>query len=124
MRYHEYEQVKIITAEGFRELEEKFNTAMIKLSRQRPRREIIDSKTWAIFYTEFFEEAETEMEQRELDGTELECKNCEYYRMILNYDGTEKMTTKKARCELWGCTIYKTGKAKPMCYERLKEVEK
>lgn len=118
MRYSKYEQVKIITDESFAVLEQKFNAAMIELSKFRPTREMLDPHTWAIFYTEEIEIPETESERREISRTEIHCKDCEHFRLILNRDGTENRVTKHAKCDLWGCSVLKNGKAKDMCYEK------
>lgn len=122
MKFHSCEQTKILTAANWGELEKKFNVVMMELSGKRPTREILEPNVWAIFYTEEYYEPETEQEERELDGTELECKDCEFFRLILNNDGTEKMTTKKAKCDLWHCAIYKTSKAKAGCYGKLEQL--
>lgn len=123
MKFHRCEQVKIIMASNFGELEKRFNTSMMELSGKSPRREILEPTVWAIFYTEEYYEPETDEEQREIDGTELNCSDCPYFRLILNQDGTERRTTKKAKCALWNCTIYKTSKAKAGCYGKLAELQ-
>lgn len=122
MKYHSYEQTKIITAANWSELEKRFNVAMMELSGMHPKREILEPNVWAIFYDEEFYTPDTVEEQRELEGTELHCIDCEYFRLTLNADGTEKMTTKKGRCTLWNCAVYKTGVAKAGCYGKIEKI--
>ena len=123
MKFHRFEQTRIITATDYGELEKKFNLLMMELSGKKPVREILEPNVWAVFYNEEYYEPETEHEERELDGTELECKDCAFFRLILNADGTERKTTKKAKCELWHCAVYKDGKAKPGCYAKLEQLK-
>ena len=121
MKYSRYEQVRIVTADSFAEMEQKFNETMIELSHYRPHREILAPNAWAIFYTEEVETAETISERHELEHTEIQCRNCEYYELILNKNGTENRATKHAKCKLWGCTILKKDVAKDMCYEKFEQ---
>lgn len=122
MKFHSCEQTKIITAANWGELEKRFNVTMMELSGKRPTREILEPNVWAIYYTEEFYEPETEDEVREMQGTELHCRDCEYFNLILNADGTERMTTKKAWCSLWNCKIYKTDVAKAGCYGKIEKM--
>ena len=122
MKFHKCDQTKIITAANWGELEQKFNTAMMELCGKNPVREILEPNVWAIFYTEEYYEPDTEDEQRDLEGTELHCIDCEFFRLTLNADGTERMTTKKGRCTLWNCAVYKTGVAKAGCYGKLEKI--
>lgn len=121
MKYSRYEQVRIISADSYAEMEQKFNETMIELSHYHPHREILAPNAWAIFFQEEVYVAETVSERHELDNTEIKCQECEYYELILNKNGTENRATKRARCKLWGCMIMKKDTAKDICYERFEQ---
>ena len=116
MKYSTFEQVRIISADSFAEMEQKFNEAMIELNRMRPRREILEPYAWAIFYTDEVQIPETISEEHELAKTEIHCVDCRFFDLILNRDGTENRATKHARCRKWECSIFKDDTAKDMCY--------
>ncbi len=116
MKYSTFEQVRIISADSFAEMEQKFNEVMIDLNRMNPRREILEPHAWAIFYTDEVQIPETISEEREMSNTVIHCEDCRFYDMILNRDGTENKATKHARCRKWECMILKTDTAKDMCY--------